>query len=151
MAKKRKKNNNKMRHWAVRAAVWTVPIAAGAVIGAYTVRWIDGIRAGHGGGGTEALPEGEPAELEASSQVVVNPLAIAAITPVIAAPVAVPYITPMAAPPLSPYPVYPEPGEPTPVVNPEPRRRTAAEVRVEREASFDEIVRRFEAGELDIG
>lgn len=154
MAKRRKNRPKKKRSLVVRAAVWTIPIAAGAVVGAYAIRWIDDFRKPKVAGAIAGATAQEPIEVEVQEYgPAPNPLAMAAITPVIAAPVAVPYL---AAPmvPSAPYPnPYSAPAvEPVPnplAPPPPPKRRTAAEVRAEREANFDDIVARFEAGEID--
>lgn len=167
MAKKKKKKQSAI--WG--AVKWVAAIGGGAVVGAYTVRFVDrrlaarGIQTGlapsqdEGPATGGAIGAGEAYAAESVSPMS-NPLAVQAISPVIPIPVGVPQMFPqLTAPPVPPMPQLPPMhpmssrhggddlvDEPLPAKNP---IETAAEARARKAAEFDELVRRFEDGEFD--
>lgn len=130
---------------------WAAAIGGGAVVGAYTVRFVDR-KFGTGAGAPSVRDEavggavggGEAYGLESSPMA--NPLAAQAISPMVAMPMAMPF------PQFAPFPSMPI-QMPTPNPAPAPADRaerveSAAAARARKQAEFDEIVRRFEEDDL---
>ena len=142
MAKKKKKRG--AAAWGILK--WIVIAGGGAVVGAYSIRWVDRKFAKGGAqpdeGDTPAVEE-PPGATPMS-----NPLAVQAISPLV--PIAVPI--PMMQPaPLIASPPAMSPGHmfaPSAASNPEPAPPSPGEVRRNREEACEDLVKRFEEGTL---
>lgn len=158
MAKRKKNGKNgkeKKPHWAKRAAVTVGLMAAGAIVGAVSLRIFD---RKFGKIGTQPLlgpSSEEPMGYDGTpvNNPMGNPLAAAAISPVVAAPVAV------AVPSmLNGWPGYPgnpmgrpvNPAPPPPPEIPEEVLPDPDELRRQRDAEFDDLVSRFENGDVSL-
>ena len=141
MAKK-KSERSSLGFWG--ALKWGAAIGLGAVIGAYTIRFVDK-RLG------AKVPESEGSEggsafENAPESPLANPLEVQAISPIV--PVAMPVMPAMPMPMMAAAPAM-SPGHAfAPEENPKRDRPSAAEVRRNREDAFEDLVRRFEEGEL---
>lgn len=147
--KKKKKEKDESVLWT--GAKWVAVAGLGAVVGAYTVRYVDsfvakrGLPIGPSSETSAALPEASNADPMS------NPMAVQAISPMV--PVAVPY--PSWGNPY-PIPVAPrrENARPNPSPSPEPESvidiPDPDEVARQREEDFEELVARFEAGDVDL-
>ena len=155
MAKKKKKKKSKL--WS--AVKWVAAIGGGAVVGEYTVRFVDR-KLGVGGSSPEsngevggAVGAGEAYALESSSPMS-NPLAMSAIAPVMPVAVPVPSISPIpvapmpqipAAPSMSSGHMFADEGDAAAAA---PKIESAAEARARKQREFEELVQRFQEDDL---
>lgn len=139
---------------------WAAVVGGGAVLGAYTVRFVDrkfgapGVDRGDGDAEQRAIAEEAPQ----SSSPLSNPLAVHAISPIMPIAVQVPPMSPVMMPAMPAMPAMPglpplhdedsyEEHRPR-RENPVPPKMTAAERRAKKEADFEELVARFEKNEM---